>query len=51
VRLPPAWTVFWDIEDAGYVRGGSRGHHYDAACRAFEERQAADLGMRVAEPA
>jgi hypothetical protein len=48
VRLPPAWTVFWDIEEPGYVRGGSRGHHYDQACESFERRQAEDLGMQVA---
>lgn len=48
LRLPSAWTVFWDVETPGFVRGGSRGHHYDDACRAFERRTADDLGMRVA---
>ena len=32
-------------EAPGTVRGGIRGHHHDDACRVFEARQAATLGM------
>ncbi len=46
--LPPGWARKWGTEAPGTVRGGSRGHHFDDACRAFERRQAEDLGMRIA---
>jgi hypothetical protein len=45
VRLPESWKEFHRSVEPGTVRGGIRGHHHDAACRAYERRQAADLGM------
>jgi hypothetical protein len=45
VRLPESWKDFFRSIDPGTVRGGIRGHGYSAACRDFEARQAADLGM------
>lgn len=48
LRLPAPWTVTWGSAEPGVVRGGNRGHHYDAACREFEERQAREMGMSVA---
>ena len=47
LRLPPAWQDKWGAVDPGVVKGGMRGHHYDETCRAFEARQAEDLGMRL----
>jgi len=45
VLLPESWKdYFWSIAP-GTIRGGIRGHQYDAACRAFEGRQATSLGM------
>jgi hypothetical protein len=46
-RLPDSWGDFFRSVEAGSVRGGIRGHYHDAACRAFERRQAASLGMTV----
>lgn len=46
-RLPAGWRDRWGAEAPGVVKGGMRGHHHDDACRAFERRQAAELGMRV----
>lgn len=46
--LPSEWADKWGACEPGVVKGGSRGHHYDASCEAFEQRQAADLGMRLA---
>lgn len=46
--LPGEWRDKWGAIEPGVVKGGMRGHHYDAHCEAFERRQAADLGMRVA---
>jgi len=45
VLLPESWGDYFRSIGPGTVRGGIRGHHHDAACRAFELRQAADLGM------
>lgn len=45
VRLPDSWKHFYRSVAPGSVRGGIRGHAYDTACRAFEVRQAATLGM------
>lgn len=45
VLLPESWKdFFWSITQ-GTVRGGIRGHHQDEICRAYEQRQAASLGM------
>jgi hypothetical protein len=46
VRLPESWGHFYRSIEPGSVRGGILGHHHDAACRAFEQRQAAAHGMR-----
>lgn len=45
VRLPKSWENFFRSSEPGTVRGGIRGHNYTPACRAFEVRQAADMGM------
>jgi hypothetical protein len=45
VRLPASWGHFYRSVEPGSVRGGILGHHHDAACRAFERRQAALHGM------
>ena len=45
VRMPASWKHFYRSVEPGSVRGGIRGHNYTEACRAFEIRQAADLGM------
>ncbi|MCA8926891.1 MAG: TauD/TfdA family dioxygenase [Alphaproteobacteria bacterium] len=45
VRLPDTWWDFFRSTAPGTVRGGIRGHCHDAACLAFERRQAASLGM------
>lgn len=47
VRLPDSWWDFYRSTEPGTVRGGIRGHHHDEACRAFDRRQAASLGMAV----
>lgn len=47
LALPAAWRDKWTATEPGVVKGGMRGHHYDDACRAFEQRQAAELGMRM----
>ncbi len=44
-RLPDSWKDFHRSVAPGTVRGGIRGHHHDDACKAYERRQAADLGM------
>ena len=48
VRLPESWRPAYRSVEPGTVRGGIIGQAYDAARRAFEGRQAEDLGMRVA---
>jgi len=47
-RLPESWRDFFRAVEPGVVRGGIRGHNHDAACQAFDRRQAESLGMRVA---
>lgn len=44
-RLPPPWIEPYKAVAPGTVRGGIRGQAWDDACRAFERRQAAELGM------
>lgn len=51
VQLPESWGYFYRSTAPGSVRGGIRGHHHDDACRAFERRQAALLGMTVTDEA
>lgn len=46
-RLPAGWEHYYGTREAGMVRGGTKGHHYDDACRRFDAAQAADLSMRV----
>ena len=46
-RLPDSWRALYRSVEAGTVRGGIRGHHYDQSRAAFEARQARDLGMRL----
>jgi hypothetical protein len=48
VTLPESWRPAYRAVDAGTVRGGIVGQAYDEPRRAFEVRQAADLGMQVA---
>lgn len=45
VRLPDTWRPFYRSVEPGAVRGGIRGHNYDAVCLAFDRRQAASHGM------
>lgn len=44
--LPASWGVLYKATAAGTVRGGIIGQQHDALCRAYEQRQAAALGMR-----
>ncbi len=46
--LPPAWQEAYKSVAPGSVRGGIQGLAHDEACRGFERRQAADLGMQAA---
>ncbi len=46
LRLPDSWQPHFGSVEAGSVRGGIIGQAYDDTRRAFERRQAADLGMR-----
>jgi len=48
VQLPESWWDFYRATAPGTVRGGIRGHCHDNECRAFEGRQAVDLGMTLA---
>lgn len=45
-KLPDAWIHHYGTTEGGAVRGGSKGHHYNDECRAFDARQAKSLGMR-----
>ncbi len=47
VQLPDSWWPFFRSVEPGTVRGGIRGHEHNAACHAFEKRQAETLGMRL----
>lgn len=47
-RLPESWGPAYRAIEPRTVRGGIRGQAYDERCRAFEARQAADIGMVVA---
>ena len=46
-RLPESWRALYRAVEPGAVRGGIRGQHHDDRCKAFEKRQAGDLGMRM----
>jgi hypothetical protein len=46
-RLPESWRPAYRSVAPASVRGGIIGQSHDAACRAFEVRQAAALGMTV----
>lgn len=43
--LPPGWEHYYGTREGGAVRGGTKGHFYDEACRRFDQRQAATMGM------
>lgn len=45
VRLPDSWGHFFRSTEPGTVRGGILGHNYTDACRSFDGKQAASLGM------
>jgi hypothetical protein len=47
VRLPDSWKDCYRSIEPGTVRGGIRGHNHNDDCKAFERRQAADLGMET----
>jgi hypothetical protein len=47
-RLPESWRVLYKAVEPGTVRGGIIGQHHDERCKAFEQRQAGALGMRLA---
>ena len=47
LRLPDGWIEAFKSVAPGTVRGGVRGWQWDDACRAWEKKQAASLGMRV----
>lgn len=49
VRMPDTWLRFYRSIEPGTVRGGIRGHEYNDACRAFDERQAAAHGMGLSD--
>lgn len=48
-RLPESWRVLYKAVEPGTVRGGIIGQNHDDACKAFEARQAADLGMTLTQ--
>ncbi|HYC46796.1 MAG TPA: TauD/TfdA family dioxygenase [Burkholderiales bacterium] len=48
-RLPESWRALYRSVEPGTVRGGIRGHCYDDERRAYEARQARDLGMKMPE--
>ncbi len=47
-RLPDSWKPFFRSVEPASVRGGILGQQHDERCRAFDARQAATLGMKVA---
>ena len=44
--IPESMASFWGSTESDVVRGGIEGHQYDDACREFDRRQAAAMGMR-----
>ena len=46
-RLPEPWAEPFKSAEPGAVRGGIRGWQWDEDCRAWERRQAGELGMTV----
>ena len=46
-HLPESWRVLFKAVEPGTVRGGIIGQAHDARCKAFEQRQAQSLGMRL----
>ena len=46
-QLPESWRVCYKAVEPGTVRGGIIGQQHDERCKAFERRQAGDLGMRL----
>jgi hypothetical protein len=49
VALPESWRPAYRAVETGTMRGGIIGQAYDEARQSFEARQAADLGMRLAD--
>lgn len=47
-RLPASWRPVFKTVEPGTVRGGILGQQHDDRCKAYERRQAAALGMRIA---
>ncbi|MEM7254573.1 MAG: TauD/TfdA family dioxygenase [Pseudomonadota bacterium] len=47
VRMPDSWIKFYRSVKPGTVRGGIRGHQYDASCQAFDARQATAHDMTI----
>ncbi len=47
-HLPESWRVLYKAVEPGTVRGGIIGQAHDERCKAFEQRQAQALGMRLA---
>ena len=43
--VPASWAGVYGAVEAGAVRGGILGDHYDDICRAFDKRQAKVFGM------
>jgi hypothetical protein len=48
-RLPDSWKVLFKAVGSGEVRGGITGQAYDDKCRAYEQRQARAMGMKVTD--
>ena len=47
-RLPAGWDGYTGSCAPATVRGGTKGHQYDARCQAFDQRQAKAMGMKLA---
>lgn len=47
--LPESWRVLYRSTGSGTVRGGIIGQQHDAVRKAYEQRQAATLGMRLSD--
>ena len=50
-QLPQSWAAFYGTAEPGVVRGGIRGHQYDAERQRFDARQAAAMRMRLLDGA